>query len=1189
MVRRLLISLLVLGAVQTAQAQTMLRVTEAMSSGGTPDWFELTNISESPINISGFKVDDNSFNFANAVILQGVSEIAPGERVVFVESATNYLNSFQTFWGSNNLQVGNYSGSGIGLSSGGDGVIIFDASGIEVTRVSFGPATAGKSFYWGYDNVGNFNASYVGASNAGLVSALGTLEGQVTYTSTDVAGNWASPGTSIVTCNTLNTYFQDLDNDGYGNVEITTDACIAPNGYVSNFDDCDDNNADLNAGAIEICNGIDDNCDGESDEYVMNTYYIDADQDGFGNLNEMILSCDLPAGYVINADDCDDNMILYADIDMDGFGGLVLDGCGVESSTDCDDANDLINPNGVESCNDLDDNCDGSVDENVQSMFYADADLDGYGNMDSPIYACSVSNGVVANSDDCDDNNASVYPSASEVCNLVDDNCNFEVDEFVQVSFYQDLDADGFGNANEMIMSCFVLDGYVSNDQDCDDSVVTYADLDGDGFGSDVVVSCGVFNADDCDDLDANTYPNASELCDALDNNCNGEVDELFGQNMFYADLDQDGFGDLNNVIYACIQPEGTVTNTDDCDDSAVTYEDLDGDGYGNENVVSCGVHLNGDCDDFDGMINPGVSELCNGIDDNCNVEVDEFVLLTFYMDMDGDGFGDANAADFGCELPTGYVLNDSDCDDASIFYADADGDGFGSLTVDACGVDNSADCDDENAQISPEAIELCDGVDQNCNVIVDEDVALTFYADLDMDGFGDLNNAAFGCEAPIGYVDNSLDCDDSVLLYADMDGDGFGGMDLDACGVADNSDCNDEELLYEDMDNDGFGSEVLAACGVDNAIDCDDASSAINPTAIEICNDLDENCNQEVDEGVVNVYYADIDADGFGNQNDVVFACELPAGFVTNADDCDDSMVTYIDGDGDGQGGEIMAACGIASTGDCNDSNASVNENAIEVCNGIDDNCNVEVDEGVGFNYYADADNDGFGNLNVAIVACTMPTGYVDNGFDCDDNMLLYTDLDSDGYGGQNLDACGVVTNTDCLDFDDTVNPGVIEACDNIDQNCNGLVDEGLLISMFQDSDGDSYGNALVIIEACELQNGYVLDSTDCNDVDATINPGATEVADNAIDENCDGQIATTVVENELEVFISPNPASDIVTINTVGLQESKVQVFNMNGQLVFENLMTGSSVKIEVSGYSNGLYLIKIANKKYSLVVSH
>ncbi|MEN9949196.1 MAG: hypothetical protein RL106_2019, partial [Bacteroidota bacterium] len=162
-------------------------------------------------------------------------------------------------------------------------------------------------------------------------------------------------------------------------------------------------------------------------------------------------------------------------------------------------------------------------------------------------------------------------------------------------------------------------------------------------------------------------------------------------------------------------------------------------------------------------------------------------------------------------------------------------------------------------------------------------------------------------------------------------------------------------------------------------------------------------------------------------------------------------------------------------------------------------------------------------------------------------------------------------------------------EVCDNVDQNCNGLVDEGLLIAMFQDSDGDSYGDALVSIEACELQDGYVLDSADCNDADSTINPGAIEIADNVIDENCDGQIATMVIENELEVFISPNPASDLVTIGTKELQESKVQIFNMNGQLIMDTFFNDSFVKIDVSTFSNGIYLIKVGNRKYSLVVSH
>ena len=119
------------------------------------------------------------------------------------------------------------------------------------------------------------------------------------------------------------------------------------------------------------------------------------------------------------------------------------------------------------------------------------------------------------------------------------------------------------------------------------------------------------------------------------------------------------------------------------------------------------------------------------------------------------------------------------------------------------------------------------------------------------------MNNSVFGCDAPLGFVDNALDCDDAVVLYADLDGDGFGSIDLDACGVNNSLDCNDFELLFEDLDADGFGSEVLASCGVDNALDCDDQSISINPSGAEVCNGLDDNCNVEVDEGVLSVYYA--------------------------------------------------------------------------------------------------------------------------------------------------------------------------------------------------------------------------------------------------------------------------------------------------------------------------------------------
>jgi hypothetical protein len=145
-----LVCLVVVGSLVASPAQ--LVITEAMSSsgtGGTPDWFELTNQGATALSISSFKVDDNSFAFGSSVSLLGISTIASGESVVFIESSVaSDITSFRSFWGGlSTLQIGSYSGSGVGLSSAGDGLVVFNASGTNLTgNVTFGAATTGVSF-----------------------------------------------------------------------------------------------------------------------------------------------------------------------------------------------------------------------------------------------------------------------------------------------------------------------------------------------------------------------------------------------------------------------------------------------------------------------------------------------------------------------------------------------------------------------------------------------------------------------------------------------------------------------------------------------------------------------------------------------------------------------------------------------------------------------------------------------------------------------------------------------------------------------------------------------------------------------------------------------------------------------------------------------------------------------------------
>ena len=126
-----------------------------------------------------------------------------------------------------------------------------------------------------------------------------------------------------------------------------------------------------------------------------------------------------------------------------------------------------------------------------------------------------------------------------------------------------------------------------------------YADRDRDGFSSDV----------DCDDTDYKVYPDATEICDGIDNDCDGEVDEQV-RLTYYADKDEDGFGAPEDSISACSPPAGYVPFANDCDD-------------------------------FSPEIYTGAQERCNELDDDCDGEIDEGLVLGMFYDADGDGYGD--------------------------------------------------------------------------------------------------------------------------------------------------------------------------------------------------------------------------------------------------------------------------------------------------------------------------------------------------------------------------------------------------------------------------------------------------------------------------------------------------------------------------------------------------------------------
>ena len=139
---------------------------------------------------------------------------------------------------------------------------------------------------------------------------------------------------------------QDADGDGFLGDE-----------------DCNDEDASINPNASEVCDGQDNDCDGQMDEGVASTYYRDADEDGYGSDTDTVQGCEKPDGYIL-------------------VGG------------DCDDSDGDVNYTATEKCDGKDNNCDGTVDEGVKTTWYADADADGFGDLSSPVPACDQPSGT---------------------------------------------------------------------------------------------------------------------------------------------------------------------------------------------------------------------------------------------------------------------------------------------------------------------------------------------------------------------------------------------------------------------------------------------------------------------------------------------------------------------------------------------------------------------------------------------------------------------------------------------------------------------------------------------------------------------------------------------------------------------------------------------------------------------------
>jgi MYXO-CTERM domain-containing protein len=769
-------------------------------------------------------------------------------------------------------------------------------------------------------------------------------------------------------CDRAETCYEDDDNDGYldtaGDTRASTDTDCNDSYEGTSTDpttDCDDRISTTWPGATEIPgDGVDQDCDGGD------VCYVDADGDGYGTTAT----------------------VATATLGCTGPGESTL-------STDCDDTDATISPAGAEIAGDgVDQDCNGG------DTCYVDTDSDGYGKTTTVASAdldCTDS-GESADDTDCNDLSGTVHPGGTEVrADRVDQDCDGAD------TCYSDTDGDGYGGAGTIgsadmdcadsgeatsAADCDDTDAAISPvateivadgiDQDCDAGDTCYADRDGDLYGGATTTTSADLDCldtgeaavtSDCNDATATIRPGGTEIkADGIDEDCDGG-------DTCYADTDHDGYGSTTALASAdldCIDT-GESTVATDCDDTASTvhpaaaetpidgidedcdggdscYTDADGDGYGtaaplasaDTDCADAGEStVASDCDDADLAVHPGAAEaVADGVDQDCDS------ADACFLDADGDthgsptvvtgttlscaGAGESRSFD-DCDDTSATTFTgapertadgiDQDCDGGETCYADADGDGQGTESIvaspdtDCAGAGESvsaADCDDTDPARYVGATEVAaDGTDADC------DGTELCYADADLDGYGTaetVSNAALGCDVA-GVSSFATDCDDADRAVSPA------ATEAVADGI--DGDCDGVELCYTDADADGHGVPLTAESpDVDCAgggvslvdDDCDDADDSIYPGAPEIPADA---VDQDCDGG--EACYADSDGDGYGSD-----------AIVTSANmSCDES-------------GEASAAA------DCDDAAVSSFPGASETCNGADDNCDGNVDEGI-------------------------------------------------------------------------------------------------------------------------------------------------------------------------------------------------------------------------------------------------
>ena len=645
-----------------------------------------------------------------------------------------------------------------------------------------------------------------------------------------------------------------------------------------------------------------------------------------------------------------------------------------------------------ETCDGLDNDCDGAVDEQL---------TDGPCNIENEYGSCPGEKLCLDGEYQCD----AQIPIAEE-CDNKDNNCDGDVDEGFEDGnedgtpdcLEQDTDGDGLFDYEDNCIN-EPNPGQEDLDEDSDGDACDLDD-DGDGFLDD----------EDCGPLDADVFPGADEECNGEDENCDGEADDGF------VDTDLDGTPDC---LSADDDGDGVVDGDDNCPlDFNPDQENFDSDGAGD--VCDLDDDNDGsldedDCEPFDDTAFPGGLEVCDGVDNDCNGEVDDG-----FPDHDLDGANDCLEEDDDGD----QVI---DQDDNCPFVANS-----GQENNDDDAEGDACDIDDDNDTI-PDLVD-------NCPFLASANVS-----DFDVDGLGD-------------------DCDD------DDDNDGF--VDSEDCGILD---------------------------------------PQVYPGATEVCNGLDDDCDHEPDNGAGGAPCA-IEND-FGECAGVELCiqgelfCDAAVPATEDCDDIDNNCDGQVD---EGTGGEL---CKLTNEfGSCVAEFQCLEgalqcvgtEPAAEICDGVDNDCNEEVDDGLGTTAcgLGPCEHTVDNCVDGAEQVCDPMEGAEEEVCDGGDNNCDGNIDEELGTTGCGLGICEH-TVENCVDGQvqlcDPLEGEVEEQCDQLDNNCNGAVDEGLSGFLCDNTNehGTCKGNTLCQDGALSCV-GQVPEAEICDGLDNNCSGAADEGFDN-------------------------------------------------------------------------------------------